>query len=215
VDATFADLFVDAAAVACQLASESVVAERWDQESACAGMTVGGLAHHLTDQIGTTTAFVGAGPSAEAPITLAAFYRLAGWVWAPPDAETHVGLRDEANADASAGARALADRLPAELGRLRAVLADVATRSPDTVFVPWEGVAVSTRDWLVSRAVELVVHADDLAVSVGLPTPDLPEPVVTAALGAMAALSVERHGQAAVVRTLARPQRAPSSVEPF
>jgi hypothetical protein len=215
VDATFAEQFVDAAAIACRLASASEVVERWGEESACSGMTVGGLTHHLTDQIRTTVEFVGGGPSDEPPITLAEFYRLAGWVWAPPNAAMHVGLRDEANADAVAGPRTLADRLPADLDRLREVLADVATRSPDTVFVPWEGVAVSTRDWLVSRAVELVVHADDLAVSVGLPTPEMPEPVVAAALGAMSSLAVERHGQSAVVRTLARPGRAPSSVEPF
>jgi len=215
VDPSFAEAFVDAAAVACRLASERPVAERWDDESACAGMTVGGLAHHLTDQVRTTTAFVGDGPSGEPPITLAEFYRLAAWVWAPADAEMHVSLRDEANADAVAGAGALADRLDDDLDGLRRALADVATRSPDTVFVPWEGVAVSTRDWLVSRAVELVVHADDLAASVGVPTPEMPAAVVEAAVTAMASLALERHGQVAVVRTLARPARGPSSVQPF
>jgi hypothetical protein len=215
VDPTFADAFVETAAAACALVSERSVAERWDDESVCAGMSVGGLAHHLTDQVRTSVAFVGAGPSDQPPVTLAEFYRLAAWVWAPPDAEIHLSLREEANADAAGGAVALADRLGDDLERLRSVLADAGTRTPDTVFVPWEGVTLSTYDWLVSRAVELVVHADDLASSVGVPTPQMPEVVVDAAVTAMAVLAVDRHGQVAVVRSLARPGRAPSSVQPF
>jgi hypothetical protein len=215
VDATFAAQFVESAVLAAGLATDPAVAEHWADESACAQMTVGGLARHLTDQVRTTVEFVGEDPPDQSAITLAEFYRLAGWVWAPPDAENHVGLRTEADADAASGPQALADELPGDLDRLRAVLADVESRTPDTVFVPWEGVTLSTRDWLVSRAVELVVHADDLAASVGLQTPEFPASVVEAVLGAMSSLAVERHGQVAVVRTLARPQRAPGSVQPF
>jgi hypothetical protein len=101
-----------------------------------------------------------------------------------------------------------------DLGALRDVLADVERRTPDAVFVPWEGVALSTADWLLSREVELVVHADDLAVSVGLPTLHFPAEVVADVLAAMTALSVERHGANAVVRAIARPHRA-RSVAPF
>jgi hypothetical protein len=62
---------------------------------------------------------------------------------------------------------------------------------------------------------ETVVHADDLAVSVGLTTPEFPEPVVHAVLGLLSAVAVDRHGQSAVVRALSRPQRAPGSVSAF
>jgi len=219
VDPTRASLFVEAAETACRLASTPAVAARWGQESTCAGMSVGGLAHHLTDQVRTTVGFLGI-TSGEVPpglpvVTLAEFYRLASWVWSGPGDEGHVGLREAADADAAAGPEALGAVLETDLAALRSALADVDRRTPDAVFVPWEGVWLSTADWLLSREVELVVHADDLAASVGLPTPDFPGPVVAEVLAAMTALSVERHGQSAVVRAIARPQRAPSSVQPF
>jgi len=219
VDQQRAALFVQTAETACHLATDPAVAVRWSEESACAGMTVGGLAHHLTDQVRTTVGFLGI-TSGEVPaelplVTLPEFYRLASWVWSGPDDPGHVGLREAADADATTGPEGVAAEVEADLAALRAALAGVDGRTPDTVFVPWEGVWLSTGDWLLSREVELVVHADDLAASVGLPTPDFPGPVVADVLAAMTALSVERHGQAAVVRAIARPQRASASVQPF
>jgi hypothetical protein len=74
---------------------------------------------------------------------------------------------------------------------------------------------LSTHDFLVTRLMGMVVHADDLAASVDLPTPAFPDPVVAAVLGLLSAVAVDRHGQAAVVRALSRPQRAPASVSAF
>jgi hypothetical protein len=41
---------VDAGAIALRLAGSAEVAAAWDDESSCAGMTVGGLTHHLVRQ---------------------------------------------------------------------------------------------------------------------------------------------------------------------
>jgi hypothetical protein len=62
---------------------------------------------------------------------------------------------------------------------------------------------------------EIVVHSDDLAASVGLPTPEFPESVAAPVLALLTGVATRRHGQAAVVRALSRPQRAPSSVSAF
>jgi hypothetical protein len=62
---------------------------------------------------------------------------------------------------------------------------------------------------------EMVVHADDLAASIGVDTPEFPEEAVSPVLGLLAGVAVRRHGQAAVVRALSRPQRAPESVSAF
>ena len=62
---------------------------------------------------------------------------------------------------------------------------------------------------------EIMVHSDDLAASVGLPTPEFSEPVVRAVLGLLSAVAVDRHGQTAVLRALSRPQRAPDHVSAF
>ena len=59
------------------------------------------------------------------------------------------------------------------------------------------------------------MHADDLAASIGVDTPEFPDDVVAPVLGLLAGVAVRRHGQAAVVRALSRPQRAPASVSAF
>ena len=59
------------------------------------------------------------------------------------------------------------------------------------------------------------MHSDDLAASVGVPTPEFPDEAVRAVLALLTVVAVERHGQTALVRALSRPQRAPSSVSAF
>ena len=66
-----------------------------------------------------------------------------------------------------------------------------------------------------SRLLEIVVHADDLAASLDLATPRFEPEVLDPVLGLMAALSQRRHGQDAVVRTLARAERAVGSISAF
>ena len=86
-------------------------------------------------------------------------------------------------------ARAAIETLPGLLAR---------PRDPDTVHIPWQGWSLSTPDFLTTRMMEMVVHGDDLAASVGLPTPTYPDDVVAPVL----ALLTVRRGPAA------RPDRA-------
>jgi hypothetical protein len=62
--------------------------------------------------------------------------------------------------------------------------------------------------------VELVVHIDDLAGSVGLPTPDLPDLATDLVISCLAGVARRRHGDLEVVRALARHERAHSDVFP-
>ncbi|MEV0715494.1 hypothetical protein [Asanoa sp. NPDC050611] len=59
---------------------------------------------------------------------------------------------------------------------------------------------------------EITVHSDDLAVSVGVPTPVFPARVLTPVLGLLTELSVARYGQTAVLRGLSRRERAPETI---
>jgi hypothetical protein len=213
VDPHDASTFISAAHVAADLARRPEVAARWTDESACAGMTVGGLAHHLVSQIGNTVRLVGEPPSSEAPIPLLEHYARAAWVRADPDDEVNVGIREGSDADAAAGPDALPPLVADLLERLPGVLA--AREADDAVRIPWQGWSLTTADWLVTRMMEIVVHADDLAASVGLPTPEFPDEVVAPVLALLTAVASRRHGQTAVVRALSRPQRAPASVSAF
>jgi hypothetical protein len=95
--------------------------------------------------------------------------------------------------------------------QLPAALAD----PPATVLISWQGWRMTTDDFLVTRLMEIVVHSDDLAASVDVPSPDFGPAVLQPVLGLLTGLAVVRHGQDAVVRTLTRPQRAPGSIAAF
>jgi hypothetical protein len=101
------------------------------------------------------------------------------------------------------------DNLAALPGALEAVTDDRA------VLIPWQGWALTARDFAVTRLMEIVVHSDDLAASVDLPTPQFPDEAVREVLTLLTAVAVEKHGQTALVRALSRPQRAPGSVSAF
>ncbi len=209
--------FPETAEIAAALVADPAVADRWNVESACAGMTVGGLAFHLAGQTENVVLLFSEPPADEEPIPLLEHYRRAAWVHTGLDEEDNVGIRDESNEEAAGGPDALAELVRRDLAALPTVLAPLTAgeRNPDTVHIPWQGWSLSTRDFLVTRMMEIVVHSDDLAASVGLPTPEFPEPVVAAVLALLSGVAVERHGQAAVVRALSRPQRAPESVSAF
>lgn len=205
--------FIAAADIAADLALRPEVAEHWTDESACAGMTVGGLAHHLLSQVGNTVRLVGAEPSDQPPITLLEHYQGAGWVDAELEDDVNVGIREGSDAEAAAGPEVLAAQVAELTERLPGVL---AAREPgDAVWVPWQGWSLTLHDWLVTRMMEIVVHSDDLAASVGLETPEFPADVAGPVLDLLTRLSARRHGTTALVRTLTRPQRAPVSVTAF
>jgi hypothetical protein len=59
------------------------------------------------------------------------------------------------------------------------------------------------------------VHADDLAVSVGMATPALPAAVLDPVFELLTRLAVRRHGPTAVLRALSRAERAPDTISAF
>jgi hypothetical protein len=203
---------VDATRIAQDLASRPEVAERWMDESACAGMTVGGLTHHLVRQAVVLTELLDAPPSGET-IPMLQHYEQAPWAKGGHDDPANVAVRTGSDEQAAAGVEAVLAGARAALDRLPGLLA--APRDPDAVFIPWQGWALTVDDLVTTRLMETIVHSDDLAASVGLPTPEFPEPALTPVLGLLTGVAVRRHGQAAVVRALSRPQRAPEHVSAF
>lgn len=204
---------VRASHIALALASEPAVAGAWDTESACAGMTVGGLTHHLVGQVRHIANLLAEPPTDEIPIPLLEHYERAAWVSTSADDDANTSIRDDGNAAAAAGAAAVLGEIPPLLDRLPGLLA--RPRTPDTIVIPWQGWALTTDDFLMTRSMELVVHAYDLAASVGLPTPTFPDSTAAHVVDLLAGIAMRRHGQAAIVRALSRPQRAPGSVSAF
>lgn len=210
---SLADTVLETAGVTRDLVSADPVAERWDAESSCAGLTVGGLAHHLASQTTNLVRLLAADPHDGTPVSVRHHYRNAPWANTGLDDEANVAIREDSDR-AAAGARAdVVAALATGLAALPDVLA--ARTDDDPVLIPWQGWALSAHDFAVTRLMEMVVHADDLASSVDLPTPSFPDEAVRLVLGLLTEVAVDRHGQVAVLRALSRPQRAPASVSAF
>jgi hypothetical protein len=62
-------------------------------------------------------------------------------------------------------------------------------------------------DYLATRVVELVVHADDLAVSLGVDPPPPPPAAARLAEHVLLDIARHRHGDTALLRALARRER--------
>ena len=67
---------------------------------------------------------------------------------------------------------------------------------PDTVLIPWQGWSLSSADFVLTRTMEVLVHSDDLAASIGVETPRFPDEAADAVLGLLASVAAARHGQA-------------------
>jgi Mycothiol maleylpyruvate isomerase N-terminal domain len=205
-----ADGYLGAAGHAVALLRESDVAAAWATPSALAEMTVGGLAGHIAFQIFAVGRALDEPEAGQAPITLLEHYARVAWIAAPLDSQINARIRAGGEDIGSGGAGALAERAGAALARQQAELPGLT--GDRAVFLPWVGWALTLDDFLTTRTMELAVHLDDLAVSVGHAAPELPDAAFDPVIMLLTRLAARRHGQAALLRALARAERAPAAI---
>ncbi|MEY9846473.1 uncharacterized protein (TIGR03083 family) [Streptacidiphilus sp. BW17] len=205
--------YLAAAEAAVSLLAHQSVADAWEKPSALAGYAVSGLAGHLAGQVNVVAkALDGPEPDTE-PVALLDYFLQASWIDADQDGEVHRGIRGSGDQYAEVGPQALATRTAEVLDRLRR---DLPRQAPHRVVqFPWGPPSLRLDDLLTNRTMELVVHLDDLAVSVGVPTPELPAPATDAVVGLLATLAARRHGSVPVLRALTRAERAPATIAAF
>ena len=142
---------------------------------------------------------------------LAHHFRRAAWRESTdPVDPVNARVRDGGEHLAADGQPALVQRTGSAAGEVAGALA--AEPADRVVRVPWTGVTLTLDDFLLTRLVEFIVHTDDLAASVGIPTPPADPVAHRAVLDLLLALSVERHGPTALLRALSRTERAPATV---
>jgi Mycothiol maleylpyruvate isomerase N-terminal domain len=208
-----APAFLIAADSATTLISHPTIGERWSDPSALPGFTVGGLAEHLAGQVFSLARALATEPSPHEVVPLLEHYARAAWVGADRDSPTNVAILGGGETAAEEGHAALVARLEAAVAELRATLPDQPEdRRIEPPAGPW---TLTLDDFLVTRMMEIVVHSDDLACSVDLPTPALPGEVEDPVLGLLVSLAVRRRGSIAMVRALTRHGRAPESITAF
>ncbi len=204
------DLYLDVAQSAATLLAAPEVAANWDEPSALAKLSVRGLAGHLAAQVFFIPAMLADPVPTEPVITLDEYYERASWIGTDLDTEFNQGIRDGGEQLAADGADELAARTAALVAELRKTLPAEPDRPVRrSTWGPW---SVSLDTFVASRMLELMVHSDDLAHSVGVPTPEFPAQAMETVVYVLTRIALRRHGQTAVLRALSRSERAPASI---
>ena len=198
------DVFPIAAAAALDLIKRDEVGDQWLMPSVLPKMSVGALACHLGRQVVRAAELLPAATDVLPLESVDAHYHRAAWVTSTsPDDPPNDRSADDA--EAALGAAALCDRSSAALDAVKRMLA--AGTAQDVVPIPWQGWSLRRDDFLLTRMTEIVVHADDLALSVGVRTPEFPDEVFGPVRDLLVRLAAVRHGQSAVISTLTRSER--------
>ena len=203
--------FLSAARTAAALLRSPELADSWAKPSALAEFRVSGLAGHLAGQVLNVPRFLDAPVPADAPVMDAVHY-YAQHGDPAVDSPTSSGIRARSEQVAGSSPAELASRYDAAVTALAARLDDVDEDRLVSVFDRW---VLPLDECLLTRLLEIVVHADDLAVSIGVPTPEFSDDVVDAVITTLARIAVRKRGTLPVLRALSRRERADSVASAF
>ena len=201
------DSFLGATAEARGLIASRAVAAKWNEPSALPEMTVGALAGHLARAAFVIIGYLDADTDidpADATTTADAYFEQVLAAARESDGALNEGIRARAAEEGAPGQDALLQRVDATLLALDERFAsepeDRAVRVAFDIVMPLD-------EYLVTRMIELVAHADDLATSAGIETPEFDALTMACVIGCMLAMVRSRHGDIAVVRGFARRER--------
>lgn len=201
--ATVSDTFIGTARVAADLLARPEVATAWDEPSALPELTVRGLAGHLLRATGSVDAYLDRPEPEGEPVSAAEYYVQAV---EEPDihSEVHRAIRQRGEEEAAGGYSSVRDRSYELLERLGARL---ESEPAERKVRAYKDIVLRIDDYLVTRLIELTVHVDDLAVSVGVPPPDIPPEALRLSIDALVEVAKLKHGDQAVLRALTRRER--------
>ncbi|MFI0983334.1 maleylpyruvate isomerase N-terminal domain-containing protein [Streptomyces sp. NPDC021093] len=198
------EAYLEAAGSAVRLLASEQVARGWKSESVLPGMTVGGLSGHLANSVLQVEWFLAGTVAGAEPVSPVRYYaRLTGT--AVPDSALNVGVRARSEETAEAGPTTVADQARQAWERLSQRLpAEPADRRIEVLHRPGEEMLLD--GYLQTRCVELAVHTEDLALSVGSED-RAPDAALSIAVDVLVAAARDRHGDQAVLHALARRER--------
>lgn len=206
------DSYLKTAGLAATLLRAPEVAEHWDEPSALPEFRVGGLAGH----IGMAAVFkveesLTAAIPDQPPVDAAEYFATSYVPGESPDTPAHQRIRQMSEEAAGVGPADLVERVDAALSRLSVAL----PAAPADRLVFGTRRVLRLDQWVLTRMIELVVHMDDLAVSVGVATPEISLEASDLVIGALARIAARHHGPVAVVRALSRRERATGPINAF
>jgi hypothetical protein len=175
----------------------------WDQLSVLPGYNVRGLAGHLARGVTTVLEYLAAPEPSGDPIPAATYFARI-----PPAPEVtspqQAAIRQRGEDMAAGGPERLGGRLDADRSELARILPAQPLERKVSVF---GGQIMRLDDYLLTRIVELLIHRDDLAASVGLPSPEPPRAAADLALVHLLDVARFRSGDLAVLRAFSRRER--------
>jgi Mycothiol maleylpyruvate isomerase N-terminal domain len=201
VSATFSP-FLEAAAAAADLLAQPKVEQQWGDASVLEYFSVSGLAGHLLRGLTTVDTYLGSPPATEEPISAGEYFtRLTS---SDIDAPGNQAIRTRGEEMAANGPTAVANAARATYERLSVRLPD---ENPKRHLRVAGDLVMTLDDYLRTRVVELVIHGDDLASSVGLAFGPVSSDLATTAISTLVEVARVRHGDMAVLRGLTRRER--------
>jgi len=203
--------FLSAARSAAALLHAPELADAWAKPSALAEFRVSGLAGHLAGQVTNVGFFLDSPPLPDEPVLDAVrFYSQQPDV--DLDSPNARGIRDRSEVNAGPSAADLAARYDAGV---TAIAARLDGLDPAQLVTVWNRWVLPLDQCLLTRVLELVIHADDLAVSIGVPTPEFGDEVVDATITTLARIAVGKRGAVPVLRALSRRERSDALATAF
>lgn len=206
------ELFLELARCAADVLASADVRSRWNDPSALRGYEVGGLAGHLVRAVLTVENYLDvAEPLEDRPLSTAVDYFVAVLGTDDPvDSEFHATVRRRGAEAAADGPDALLASLQEATARLGDRLREMDTARRRVVVL--QDLRLTLDEYLRTRVVELLIHLDDLAASLGHRRPDVPEHAFQVVAGLLGELAAVRAGGLETVRSLARAERHPRPV---
>lgn len=198
------DIYLATAGAAVDLMRASEVAAAWHEPSLLQGWAVSGLTGHLARAVTTVEQYLDPDPGTEGPVFTPGQYYEAVLENTDLQSELHATIRRRGDEMAADGCAALLQVVEGALLRLRSRL---PAEPPERRVAVLGGVVMTLDDYLATRVAELVVHMDDLSLSLGLGAPEVSDAAFQLVISVLLETAVDRHGHVAVVRALARRER--------
>ncbi len=202
-------LVVEAVDAAADLIASDEVSRRWDQPSALAGMTIGALCAHLVRAAGATLAYLDRTDPAARPD--AALLTPVTYFHAAIDSPIHERIKEVSATEASVGPAELAAKATQVASTMRVRFSE---EPADRLVAALGGRMLSLDDFCRTRLIEVLLHLDDLAASVGLACPATSAAGRTIVIDILIGIARMQHGDWEVVHALAREERRSTGVFP-
>ena len=194
--------YLDSLRAARPLLASDELTRRWDEESALSGFSVRGLAGHLVRAGQAPLYYLDTQPAPHPTdvVDAPAYYRT---VLDKMGAEGHREVIERGEANATGGPQKLLADHDAAIATLEERLPGIDPAQPISIFLD---VPLRFDDYLVVRICEIVIHTDDLAVSLDL-EPELPDEAVDIAIHHLIDVARLWYGDRAVLTALSRRER--------